>query len=361
LYDKNDNSKVLKFCQKAETREFGGKSFILEEAFQPADYAWIKAKKADKMGNCVFEGAAFNFNAIMATAAKITIVEADEIVEAGEIRPEDVHLSGVHVKRLFQGFNKHRIEVLRNDEGGDIVKKLGPRDIIAMRAAKEFVAGSSCNLGVGMPTLASMYAAKDQRHVFVQSENGVLGVGGYPKKGKENSNWINAGKETIDYIPGASTFGSDTAFMQIRGGHLDMTVLGALECSQYGDIANFMIPGKMVKGMGGAMVGLRLVVLRRISLIATQDLVSNPEATKVLVVQTHTDKHGVPKIKEKCDLPLTGARCVHTIVTELACFDVDPEEGLTLRDYNPDSSIEEVKSKTAATFKIADGCGPWDI
>lgn len=256
LYDKNDTSKVLKYCKKLELREFNGKSFLLEKAFQPADYAWIKAKKADKMGNCVFEGSAFNFNTIMATAAKTTIVEADEIVEAGEIRPEDVHLSGVHVKRLFQGFNKHRIEVLRYDEGEAGAEKPGPRDIIAMRAAKEFVPGSSCNLGVGMPTLASMYAAKDQRHVLVQSENGILGVGGYPKKGTENSNWINAGKETIDYIPGASSFGSDTAFMQIRGGHLDMTVLGALECSQYGDIANFMIPGKMVKGMGGAMVHL---------------------------------------------------------------------------------------------------------
>jgi 3-oxoacid CoA-transferase len=236
-------------------RSFGGQEFLLEEAFQPADFAWIKAKRADTMGNCQFEGSAWNFNAIMATAAKVTIVEADEIVEAGDIRPENVHLPGLHVHRLFKGFNKHKIEVLRFDEGEAAPEgKLGPRDVIAMRAAKEFVAGSSCNLGVGIPVLASMYAAKDARHVYVQSENGVLGVGGYPKKGQENSNWINAGKESIDFIKGASSFGSETAFMQIRGGHLDMTVLGALECSQYGDLANYMIPGKMVKGMGGAMV-----------------------------------------------------------------------------------------------------------
>lgn len=175
----------MKCCKKAEIREFGGKSFILEEAFQPAHYAWIKPKKADKMGNCIFEGAAFNFNAIMATAAKVTIVEADDIVEAGEMRPEEVHLSGVHGKRLFKRFNKHRIEVLKNDEGDATASKPGPRDIIAIRAAKEFVPGSSYNLSVGMPTLASMYSAKDQRHVLVQSENGVLGVGGYPKKGEE--------------------------------------------------------------------------------------------------------------------------------------------------------------------------------
>lgn len=118
----------------------------------------------------------------------------------------------------------------------------------------------------------------------------------------------------------------------------------ALECSQYGDIANYMIPGKMVKGMGGAM-----------------DLVSNPQKTRVMVTQQHTDKHGNPKIKAKCDLPVTGARCVHVIVTELAVFDVDHEKGLTLREYSPDSSIEEVKKKTGCEFKIADGCKAWEV
>ncbi|KAF2771409.1 nagb/rpia/CoA transferase-like protein, partial [Teratosphaeria nubilosa] len=344
LYDKNDHSKVLKYCKKPEIREFNGQQYIMEEAFPIADFAWIKAWKADKMGNCVFEGTAWNFNRIMASAAKVVIVEANEILEAGALKPEEVHLSGLYVNRLFKGHTKHQIKILKNDEGEQTTDKPGPRDIIAMRAAKEFVPGSSCNLGVGMPTLASAYAAKDQRHVYVQSENGVLGVGGYPEKGKENSSWINAGKETIEPIPGASTFGSEEAFAQIRGGHLDMTVLGALECSQYGDMANYMIPGKMVKGMGGAM-----------------DLVAHPEATKVLVVQTHQDKHGRPKIKEKCDLPLTGARCVHTIVTELACFDVDPKEGLTLRDYNPDSSVDEIREKTGAKFKVGEKCGPWKV
>lgn len=121
-----------------------------------------------------------------------------------------------------------------------------------------------------------------------------------------------------------------------------MTVLGALECSQYGDLANYMIPGKMVRGMGGAM-----------------DLVANPEQTKVLVVQTHCDKYGNPKIKAECDLPLTGASCVRPIVTELACFDVD-EKGLTLRDHHPDTSVEEIKRKTGCEFQVAEGCGPWE-
>lgn len=255
LYDKNDHSKVLKYHPEAETRKFGDTEYILEHAFPVADFAWIKAQKADKMGNCTFEGTAFNFNAIMATAAKVTIVEADEIVEAGELRPEEVQLSGLYVNRLFKGKRSNQIEILKNDTGEDAnTEQPSARDIIAMRAAKEFVPGSSCNLGVGIPTLAAAFADKNGTHIFMQSENGMIGVGGFPKKGKENSNWINAGKETVEYIKGASTFGSDTAFAMIRGGHLDLTVLGALETSQYGDIANYSIPGKMAKGMGGAMV-----------------------------------------------------------------------------------------------------------
>lgn len=338
------NGKAIKFNEPRQVQKFRGKEYLLEEAFETADFAWIKAWKADTMGNCIFRGTSFNYNRIMANAARITVVEAEEIVEAGQLSPESIHLPGLNVNRLFKGERYGKIEVLKNDEGDEKKGEPSIRDVIAKRAAKEFVPGSSCNLGVGIPVLASDYAAKDGRHVYVQSENGVIGVGGYPKKGEEMSDWINAGKETIVPIPGASVFGSDVAFGQIRGGHLDMTVLGAFECRQYGDIANYMIPGKKVSGMGGAM-----------------DLVANPEETRIMVVQTHTDKHGGSKIKTKCDLPLTGAKCVHTIVTELACFDVDHEKGLTLRDYNPKSSIDEIKKKTACDFKIADGCGPWKV
>lgn len=340
-YDSDGNP--VEYNRAPETKKFKGKQYLLEEAFDRADFAWIKAWKADKMGNCIFKGTSFNYNRIMANAANVTIVEAEEIVETGELSPESIHLPGLNVNRVFKGEAWHKIEVLHNAEPGE-KQELGVRDKIAKRAAKEFVPGSSCNLGVGMPTLASDYAAKDGRHVYVQSENGVIGVGGYPEKGKESNDWINAGKETIVPIPGASTFGSDVSFGQIRGGHLDLTVLGALECSQYGDIANYMIPGKMVKGMGGAM-----------------DLVANPEMTKILVVQTHCDKNGKPKIKTKCDLPLTGARCVHTIVTELACFDVDHDKGLTLRDFSPESSIEEIRKKTGCDFRVGDNCGPWEV
>lgn len=222
------------------------------------------------MGNCVFKGTGFNFNRIMANAANCTIVECEELVEVGEIKPEGVHLPGLNVNRIFKGAKfENRIEVLKLSDEGEESKegsKTNIRDTIAQRAALEFVTGMQCNLGVGMPTLASSYASKFGRKVFMQSENGMMGVGGYPKKGEEDSDWINAGKESIVPMPGSSTFGSDVSFGQIRGGHLDMTVLGALECSQYGDIANYMIPGKMVKGMGGAMVSPAIPILRDLSL-----------------------------------------------------------------------------------------------
>ena len=194
-----------------------------------------------------------------------------------------------------------------------------------------------------MPTLAASYAAKMGIHVMLQSENGMMGVGASPTKKEIDSDWINAGKETVTPVPGASTFGSDESFAQIRGGHLDMCVLGALEVSAHGDLANYFIPGKMVKGMGGAM-----------------DLVSNPEQTEVMITMMHCDKHGNSKILKECKLPLTGARCIHTIVTDLAVFDVDPEKGLTLREYSPHTSIEEIKKKTEADFKVADGCKAWE-
>lgn len=245
----NGVGEAIEFNEPREVKSFKGKDYLLEEAFDEADFAWIKAYKADTMGNCIFKGSSYNYNRIMANAAKITIVEAEEIVEAGALSPESIHLPGLNVNRLFKGERWGKIEILKNDTSDDMKKpeKKTVRDIIAQRAAREFEPGSSCNLGVGMPVLAADFAAKDGRHVYVQSENGIIGVGGYPKKGEEDNDWINAGKETITAIPGASTFGSDVSFGQIRGGHLNMTVLGALECSQYGDIANYMIPGKMVK------------------------------------------------------------------------------------------------------------------
>lgn len=225
----NADGSVAAYNDKREVRKFGDKEYLLEESFPHADFAWIKATKADKMGNCVFKGTSQNFNTLMAKASNCTIVEAEEIVELGEIPPEQVHLPGLYVNRLFKGEKfEHKIEILKTADDDEDAKdqKKDVRSIIASRAALEFESGMNCNLGVGIPTLASKFAAAKGIHVFLQSENGMNGTGGYPKKGKEDSDWINAGKESITYVPGASTFDSAESFGQIRGGHLDMTVLG---------------------------------------------------------------------------------------------------------------------------------------
>lgn len=159
------------------------------------------------------------------------IVEAEEIVEIGEIKPEEVHVPGLYVNRLFQGEKyEHKIEILKNSDPNAKSKEEAntedPRELIAHIAAQEFKTGMNCNLGVGIPTMAAGFAASMGIHVFLQSENGMTGCGPYPEKGKEDSDWINAGKESVTPLPGASTFGSDESFGQIRGGHLDMTVLG---------------------------------------------------------------------------------------------------------------------------------------
>ena len=212
------------------------------------------------MGDYVFRSTGFAFNWIMADAAKC-IVECEELVEVGDLKPEQIRLPGLNVSRIFKGEKfENRVETMKfNDqEMSESKGEFGTsvRDAIAKRAALEFVPGMQFNLGVGMPTSAASYVGRFGRQVFMQNENGILGIGGYPRKGEQQADWINAGKELILPISGASTFWSDVSFGQIRGGHLDMTVLRTLECCQYGDLANFMMPGKMITGLGGAMVSL---------------------------------------------------------------------------------------------------------
>ncbi|KAH7311861.1 putative coenzyme A transferase [Rhexocercosporidium sp. MPI-PUGE-AT-0058] len=336
----NPDGTVAIMSKPKETREFNGKAYVMEESIF-GDYAFVKVHKADRMGNCTFRLAQNNFNEAMGKNAKITLVEADEIVEVGEIKPENVHLQGVYVTKVIKSTEEKKIEKLTFKKSkADLKDAVGAsgttsRERIIKRAAKEFTDGMVVNLGIGMPLITPAFL-EPGIEVVLQSENGILGMGGYPEPGQEDPDLINPGKETVTLASGASLFGSHESFGMIRAGRVDLTMLGALQVGMYGDLANFMLPGK-VKGIGGAM-----------------DLVANPEKTKVVVTMDHVDKKGNPKILKQCTFPLTGQKCVSRIITELAVFDVDFTKGLTLIEVADGVTVEDVRAKTEAPFKVAE-------
>jgi 3-oxoacid CoA-transferase len=316
-------------AQNKEVRNFSGKEYLLETALV-ADFAFVKAWKGDADGNLVYRGTSRNFNPVMATAGKITIAEVEELVPVGSLDPNLIHTPGIYVQRIFQGeaYQKpiEHLTTLHEKAENQLSPLEAKKEWIAEQIAKEINDGDYVNLGIGIPTRVANHIPADRKVIF-QSENGLLGIGPFPIAGQEDADIINASKQTITIAPGGSVFGSEESFAMIRGQHIDVTVLGGMEVSETGDLANWQIPGKMLKGMGGAM-----------DLVASADF--------VVVAMMHRTPAGKSKLVSTCSLPVTGLRCVKRVVTDLGVFDVLPAGGFHLRSCAPGISVADIRAAT---------------
>ena len=267
-------------------------------------------------------------------------------MKSNQIHPDDVHLPGIFVDRVVKStHNEKRIEQLTerpasSSSGTSRAVVEGGRGRIVRRAAKEFKDGMYVNLGIGIPTLASNYLPPGVR-IELQSENGLMGMGPFPVEGTADPDWINAGKQTVTPVPGASTFSSSDSFGMIRSCKVGLTILGGMQVSKSGDLANWIIPGKMVKGMGGAM-----------------DLVGAP-GSRVVVTMEHVAKDGSPKIMDGCTLPLTGRGVVDLVITDMCVFECDKVKGgLKLIEVAKGVTVQDIREATGCDFDIVEGKVP---
>jgi 3-oxoacid CoA-transferase len=321
-----------RLAEGRETKVFDGREYVLEPAIR-ADVALVKAWKGDTNGNLVYRRTARNFNPMVATCGRVCVAEVEELVAPGELDPDQVHTPGIYVDRIVRGARYEKRIEFRTVRGPATGKAEAPvRELMARRAAQELRDGYCVNLGIGIPTLVANYIPPGM-NVTLQSENGLLGIGPFPADDAVDADLINAGKQTITALPGSAFFSSADSFAMIRGGHIDLSILGAFEVSARGDLANWMVPGRMVKGPGGAM-----------------DLVAG--VRRVVVVMEHCAKDGTPKILPECTLPVTGRGVVNLIITDLCVFTVEPGRGLVLRELQPGVTLATVQARTGAPFAI---------
>jgi 3-oxoacid CoA-transferase len=314
--------------ENSDSREINGKHYVFVPALR-ADVAFIRAWKADTAGNLVYRMTEQNFNKAMATAADIVVAEVEHIVPLGELNPSEIHTQGNYVDYLVQAHTS--LEDLGSSASIESSAKKVSEDRmnIVRRALQELKRGDIVNLGIGIPTLvADLISPEDG--IILHTENGMLGVGPEPKEGGALDYPVNAGKIPVTALPGSSYFDSADSFAMIRGGHIDVAIMGGLQVDEAANLANWAVPGKPLLGVGGAM-----------------DLASG--ARRLIITMTHTNSDGSSKIVPECSLPLTAMKAVDMIITDLAVFSF-PNGQLSLHELMPNASLQEVRDKTQARF-----------